>query len=269
VEIGIVIRERRMAASAAGNGVVSASGRMLDLCEPAKGRAMSKIRTLLLTGANNHDWKTSAPFCARLLQTSGKFEVTVTEDPSAALECAEAVGTYELLFSDYNGPAWSEAAQANFETAVSGGTGLVILHAADNAFPGWVEYESMVGLLWREGTGHGSFHEFPVTIVDREHPVTRGMDDFRQWDELYHRLVHMHDVPLHVLATAYSDPATGGTGNDEPMMVATQYGAGRVFHMVMGHVWPGNPDMRAFEGESFQKALLRGCEWAARGEVEE
>ncbi|MBM3499922.1 MAG: ThuA domain-containing protein [Armatimonadetes bacterium] len=226
---------------------------------------MSKIRTLLLTGANNHDWATSAPFCAALLEQSGRFEVMLTEDPSSALE--GALGDYELLFSDYNGPAWTEAAQANFEAAVRGGTGLVILHAADNAFPGWVEYEKMVALLWREGTGHGSFHEFPVSIVDGEHPVTRGMEDFHQWDELYHRLVHMHEVPYQVLATGYSDPATGGTGNNEPVMVATQYGEGRIFHMVLGHVWPGNPDLRAFESPSFQQGLLRGCEWAARGDV--
>jgi type 1 glutamine amidotransferase len=225
---------------------------------------MPKINTLLLTGANNHDWTASAPCCAELLEKSGKFAVTVTENPSEVVEFADSLAKYDLLFSDYNGPNWSEAAKGNFERMVRGGTGLVILHAADNAFPGWVEYEKMVGLLWRQGTGHGSFHEFRVTIVDRDHPVTRGLSDFSQWDELYHRLVHMHDVPYHVLATAYSDPATGGTGNDEPVMVATQYGEGRIFHMVLGHVWAGNPDMRAFESEGFQRGLLQGCEWAAR-----
>jgi len=228
---------------------------------------MPTIRTLLLTGANNHDWTMSAPFCRDLLAASGRFAVTLTEDPSSALADAKALSEYEFLFGDYNGPEWTEPAKANFEAAVRTGTDLVVMHAADNAFPGWVEYEKMVGLMWREGAGHGSFHEFPVTIRDREHPITQGLADFRQWDELYHRLVHMHGVPYHVLATAYSDPATGGTGNDEPVMVTTRYGEGRIFHMVLGHVWPGNPDMRAFESEGFQQGLLRGCEWAARGTV--
>ena len=110
---------------------------------------MSKIKTLLVTGANNHDWRRSTPYCKDLLEKSGKFEVTVTEDPSAVLEDAQGLKDYQLLFSDYNGPEWSEAAKANFEAAVRNGTGLVILHAADNSFPGWVEYEKMVGLLWR------------------------------------------------------------------------------------------------------------------------
>ncbi|HUU60313.1 MAG TPA: ThuA domain-containing protein [Phycisphaerae bacterium] len=235
---------------------------------------MEKIRTLLLTGANNHDWSRSSPFVKELLERCGRFEVTLTEDPSTVLGDAKALKDYSLLFSDYNGPEWSGAAKANFEAAVAGGTGLVILHAADNAFPGWVEYEKMIGLLWRKGTGHGQFHEFEVKIVDREHPITRGLAAFRLWDELYHRLVHMHGVDCHVLATAYSNPETGGTGNSEPVMIVTQYGKGRVYHHVLGHVWPGDPaggnrgaTMITFENQAFQRSLLRGCEWAATGRV--
>ncbi|MBM4031849.1 MAG: ThuA domain-containing protein [Planctomycetes bacterium] len=236
---------------------------------------MGKIRTLLLSGANNHDWKRSSPFLRDVLEKSGRFAVTMTEDPSAALEDAKALRRFQLIFSDYNGPAWGEAAKANFVAAIEGGTGLVILHAADNAFTGWVEYEKMVALMWREGTGHGAYHEFEVKITDKDHPITRGLEDFRLWDELYHRLVHMHNAPYRVLATAYSAPETGGTGNDEPMMTVQQYGKGRIYHHVMGHVWPGDPaqhkgcSMMTFENAMFQKSLLRGCEWAATGQVTE
>lgn len=234
------------------------------------------IQVLLLSGQNNHDWTRSTPFCKQVLEATGRFAVTVAEDPSAVLEEAAGLAQYDLIFSDYNGPEWSDKAKANFEAAVASGTNLLILHAADNAFPGWVEYEKMVGLLWREGTGHGQFHEFEVSIVDYHHPVTRGLEDFRLWDELYHKLVHMHDVPLRVLATAYSSTESGGTGRHEPMMVETHYGEARVFHLVLGHVWPGDPNgeykgasMITFENPGFQKALIRACEWAATGEVTE
>jgi len=234
---------------------------------------MTAIPTLLLSGANNHDWERSTPFFADVLRRSGRFDVTVTEDPSSVLGNADALASYELLVSDYNGPAWSETAQTNFENAVASGTGLVIIHAADNAFRGWTEYEKMVGLLWREGTGHGQFHEFEVKIRDTEHPLTHGLHGFRVWDELYHRLVHMHDVPYHVLATAWSDPATGGTGEDEPVVVVTQYGKGRVYHHVLGHIWKGDPEQNkgcsyiALDNEGAKRVLLRGCEWAATGDV--
>jgi len=229
------------------------------------------IQVLLLTGANNHDWQRSAPFCKALMDDTGKFQTDLSEESATTLADRRSIEKYDLFFLDYNGPEWGEPAQTNFLQAVQKGAGVVVLHAADNAFPGWVEYEKMVGLLWREGTGHGEFHEFDVKVVDSDHPVTRGLADFRLWDELYHRLVHKHDVPYHVLAAAYSDPVKGGTGNDEPVMVVTQYGKGRVYHHVLGHVWPGDPNgeykgasMITFENEGFQQSLLRGSEWAAR-----
>lgn len=208
------------------------------------------------------------------MEASGRFSVTVTEDPSTTLSCAAELAQYDLLFTDYNGPEWEPLARENFVAEVWNGTGLVILHAADNAFPGWVEYEKMGGIMWRDGAGHGAFHEFPVTIRDHGHPVTRGLQDFLIWDELYHRLSPMHQVPYEVLATGFSSPDSGGTGQDEPVMVVTQFGQGRCFHMVLGHVWPdtSNPDykggtMVTFENPAFQQALLRACEWAATGEV--
>lgn len=236
---------------------------------------MSLIKTLLLSGQNNHDWTRSTPFVRNLLEATGKFSVDITENPNEVLEDTGRLGGYDLIFSDYNGPEWSERAKGNFERAIARGTGLVILHAADNAFPGWVAYEKMGGIMWREGAGHGAYHEFPVTIRDHEHPITRGVEDFLIWDELYHNLAHMHGVPYQVLATGFSSPESGGTGQDEPVMLTTQYGQGRVFHMVLGHVWPGAIDpeykgstMITFENPGFQTTLLRGCEWAATGKVE-
>ena len=71
-----------------------------------------------------------------------------------------------------------------------------------------------------------------------------------------------------LLATAWSNPEKGGTGNDEPVMVVTQYGKGRVYHHVLGHVWEGG-DMRAFENDGFKQTLIGGCQWAATGEVDD
>ena len=231
------------------------------------------IQTLLLTGENNHDWRRSAPFCRDLLTRSGKFAVDLTETPDEVLVDAAGLDRYGLFFVDYHGAMWGDRARANFEAAVRAGAGVVILHASNNGFEGWTEYERMVALAWRAGTGHGQFHEFPVTITDKEHPVTRGVADFRTWDELYHRLAVTPGVHYDVLTTAYSAPETGGTGRDEPMMIALTYGRGRIFHQILGHVWPSDPDkdkgstMIALENPGFQTTLVRGAEWAATGAV--
>lgn len=226
------------------------------------------IETMLLTGANNHDWARSAPFCRDLLEKTGRFSVRLVEKPAEALVDQSAVAACRLFFVDYNGPRWGDVAEANFVRAVRNGAGVCIFHAANNAFTGWKEYEEMCALLWREGTGHGSYHAFDVRITNLEHPITRGLPPVMKDhpDELYHRLVHMHDAPYEVIAAAHSSTESRGTGRDEPMLVVRTYGKGRVFHCILGHVWQGG-GMDTFTNPDFQRILVRGCEWAACGEV--
>ncbi len=176
------------------------------------------------------------------------------------------------------------------EEYVAKGGGLVILHAANNAFENWPAYNEMIGLGWRgpgfgdrltvddrgevvrtpkgqgPGAGHGAPHAYKIKIRDANHPVTRGMP--AEWmhakDELYHgqRGPAEH---MTILATAYSDKSKGGTGTNEPMIWVIPYGKGRVFTTVMGHTM-GN-DITAIQCTGFKNVVLRGTEWAATGKV--
>ena len=60
-----------------------------------------------------------------------------------------------------------------------------------------------------------------------------------------------------VLATALSDSERGGTGRDEPQLLALTYGKGRVFHTFLGGT------AESVECVGFQVTLQRGAEWAA------
>lgn len=230
------------------------------------------IHALIVSGANNHDWKWTSPEIGRALEETGRFVVQITYDPALALtDAAERHqrGELDVIVLDYNGERWGEAAERGFLAAVEAGCGVSIVHAADNAFPGWKEYEKLVGLLWRKGTGHGRYHPFDVHVVDPHHPVTRGMEDIRMHpDELYHRLVLGEGAEYRVLMTAFSDPKTGGTGRHEPMATAASYGKGRVFHTPLGHVWRNNIPSRASWADPQLRCLVaRGTEWAATGAV--
>ncbi|MDQ6698602.1 MAG: ThuA domain-containing protein, partial [Acidobacteriota bacterium] len=66
---------------------------------------------------------------------------------------------------------------------------------------------------------------------------------------------------MSILATAFSDPANNGSGNEEPMLLAIAYGQGRVFHTTLGH------DPEAMKCVGFITTLQRGTEWAATGKV--
>jgi uncharacterized protein len=194
---------------------------------------------------------------------------------------------YDVLLSNYNGEPWPEAINKALEERLrEGKIALVIVHAANNAFGGWKEYNRMIGMGWRgasfgdrltvapdgkeirvpvgkgPGAGHGAYHPFRVTIRDSSHPITMGMPP--EWmhagDELYHGMRGPIEN-VHLLATAYDDKKFNGTGENEPMIWTVSYGAGRVFHTPMGH------DKNSMHCVGFVTTLLRGTEWAATGQV--
>jgi type 1 glutamine amidotransferase len=81
-----------------------------------------------------------------------------------------------------------------------------------------------------------------------------------QGDELYARL-RGPGKNMDVLATAFSDPRNSGSGADEPMLMALNFGKGRVFHTTFGH------DIVALSSVDFVVTFQRGTEWAATGQV--
>jgi len=229
-----------------------------------------KIRLLILSGANNHNWKATTPVLKKMFEDSGRFAVDVTEDVPALTGADFA--KYDALVCNYTtypnilGHRWPAATEQAFLDYIAAGHGFVLFHAASTAWNDWPEFTDLIGMTWQRDahgkniSGHGAQHSFAVTIVDKEHPVTQGMKDFQHVkDELYHRLLKHNTA--HVLATAFSDKAKGGSGADEPMVVVTELGKGRVFHTAMGH------DPNPMAGVAFQTLMLRGTEWAATGKV--
>ena len=81
-------------------------------------------------------------------------------------------------------------------------------------------------------------------------------------DELYDSL-RGPARDMDILATAYSDPNTGGTGENELILLTIRYGKGRVFHTPLGH------DVAAMQCVGFITTLQRGTEWAATGKVKQ
>jgi type 1 glutamine amidotransferase len=235
--------------------------------DPAGG----KIRLLILSGANNHDWKATTPVLKKMYEDSGRFTADVTEKVPALT--AADFAKYDCIVSNYTtypkveGQRWPAATEKAFIDYIAAGHGFVIFHAASTAWNDWPEFTDLIGLSWQKDkatgkniSGHGANHSFAVHIVDKEHPITQGMKDFQHAkDELYHRQL-LHPTAK-VLATAFSDKAMKGTGENEPMIVVTELGKGRVFHNAMGH------DASAMGGVGFQTLMLRGTEWAAAGKV--
>lgn len=257
--------------------------------------ASTALKALVVTGQNNHDWETSSPILKQILEDTGLFEVDIASTPPRGGDMESFnpdFASYQLVVLDYNGDAWSAQTQKAFVDYVKEGGGVVVYHAANNAFPGWREYNDIIGLggwgnrnetsgpyvFWKDskmvrdlspgiGGHHGYQHDFLVTNRDTTHPITRGLP--RKWmhakDELY-SLLRGPAKNLHILATAYNDPRQGGTGRDEPILFTVKYGKGRIFHTVLGHAGEEIPSP-AMECVGFIVTFQRGAEWAASSKV--
>jgi type 1 glutamine amidotransferase len=251
-----------------------------------------KLRAVIIDGQNNHNWRATTPVMKKALLDSGRFSVDVSTNLKPGDKAPEGwqsvpfppeLSKYDVVVSNYNGASWPKELNDALENQLkTGKIGLVIVHAANNSFGGWKEYNRMIGMGWRDakygerlkldeasnevrvpagqdqGSGHRYSGKFNIVIRDAEHPVTKGMP--LEWahnnDELYDNMRGPIEN-VHLLATAYSK----GTKAHEPMIWTVSYGKGRVFHTPMGH------DVNAMLCVGFQATLQRGTEWAATGNV--
>lgn len=249
------------------------------------------IRVLILDGQNNHEWRTTTPILQRILESSGLFQVDVATSPAAGEAMTRfhpRFADYHVVLSNYNGQPWLAETRDEFTNFVRDGGGFVCVHAANNAFPDWPEYNQMIGLggwggrteqagpyvfLDSErkpvrdtspgpGGSHGPEHEFEVVIRDPDHPITRGLPrTFRHTqDELYDRLRGPAEN-MQILATAFAAKKYGGLDRHEPVVLTLAYGEGRVFHTALGHA------DHSMNCVGFVTLLQRGTEWAATGKV--
>ncbi len=245
-----------------------------------------KIRVLIVDGQNNHNWKATTPVLVDILNSAGRFTVDVATSPPRGGDMSQfrpKFQQYDVVLSNYNGERWSPETERDFVNFVDQGGGFVVVHAANNSFPDWDEYNRIIGLggwggrnqksgpyvYFREGRvvrdpspgpggSHGPQHPFQIIVRDSNHPVTADMPPawMHAKDELYDSL-RGPAADMRILATAYSKKS----GRHEPMIMTIRYGKGRVFHTPMGHA---DYSMRCV---GFMTTIQRGTEWAATGEV--
>ncbi len=249
-----------------------------------------QLRALIVDGQNNHNWKGTTPVLKSLLEETGLYAVDVATSPAKKQPMDSFkpdFAKYDVIVANYTGDEWPRETQDALVAYMSNGGGLVVFHAADNAFPRWKEWNEMIAvggwggrneksgpkIRYRAGKvvldhspgrggSHGPQHDFQVVTRDRNHAITAGLPE--KWmhtkDELYSEL-RGPAKNVTVLATAYADPGKRGSGEHEPMLMAIRYGKGRVFHTALGH------DIEQLRCVGFIVTYQRGTEWAATGQV--
>ena len=258
--------------------------------------AEKRLQVLIISGRNSyeHDWTGVNNMLRTLMQDSKRFDVRVTEDfDQGDLATLKAYDVVLLNYSsrwnyaDKDQHIWSDKAFNALYQYVREGGGLVAYHSSFTWGRDIPEYKKLIGAVMEPGTSRRAPPgAFPVHLVDREHPITKGMREF-VWtynDDMYTNMSFAPDAKIHVLATAhdaaaaYNPKLTGpkypaaaytpeklkamkGIDADHPQVWTADYGKGRVFSITIGH------DEVSLHFQPLQTLLLRGTEWAATGAV--
>ena len=123
-------------------------------------RAAAPISVMILDGesaGSYHDWQRVTPVLKKMLDETGLFATTVVSAPPAKGDFSAFTpdfARHQAVVLNYDAPdeRWSPAVKTSFEQYVRNGGGVVVVHAADNAFPGWQAYNEMIGVggcRWR------------------------------------------------------------------------------------------------------------------------
>ena len=231
-----------------------------------------RLRVLIVDGINNHDWAMATHGIAEILTATALFSVEISTTPprGAPPEAWNAwhpdFSGYDVVINNFNGGhledgiEWPASVQESLEKFVRRGGGLVVYHAANNAFLKWKAYNEMIGLGWRsksfgpglavsdddkivvipKGTGlepgHPERMDFQMHVRDTHHPITAEMPPV--WMHPSEQLTHGQHGPaegLTILTYAHSPVSN----RNEPMDWVRRYGKGRVYTTMLGHTWVG------------------------------
>jgi uncharacterized protein len=164
------------------------------------------------------------------------IQVTRVMTTQAALDAARLANYDAVLF--YGDPAFTDPAQeAALKAFVGGGKGMVTMHAA-SSLPALIG-----GRMQVSGGG-----EFRGEIVQREHPVMKGVPPFPAWEENFAPGQPAGD------RTVLMERVEGS--QREAVAWARSEGKGHVFSTTLGH------DKRTWDQAGFQKMIEQALRWS-------
>ena len=223
----------------------------------AEDAAPKKIRVLLTYGGHGFQQE---PFFA-MFDAMEDIEYTKAPLPeSADLLKPGLEKAYDVIVCyDMVGGFTPEQQQA-FVKLLQTGIGYVSMHHNLGAHRGWPKYREIVGGAYLFGPeeidgvrypGSNYAHDasVPVTVVDGDHPITKGMKDFTIHDEVYGRCYIAKDVRI-LLKTDH--PKSIG-----PLLWTKKYGNSPICHFMLGH------DAKSWTNPAFPEILHRAMIWAA------
>jgi type 1 glutamine amidotransferase/glyoxylase-like metal-dependent hydrolase (beta-lactamase superfamily II) len=223
--------------------------------------ADSRPKALALVGDRPHDPAHIEESLARAFESAGIDARIAVDVRCLSAENLKAVQLFVILRDGANWPnsgdgrplIWmtpeQERAIVDF---VEAGGGLLVLHNATALYPEHGPYLDLVGGRY---TGHGPLERFRVNVVDRAHPITRGVADFEVADEQHTPVPDRSKVEL-LLENRSDGGIVAAAG------WAYRRGRGRVAYLANGHT------RDAHAHPEFRKLLRNAMRWCISMEID-
>ena len=210
------------------------------------------IKALFVCGGCCHDYKNQQEIIPKGISARANVEWTIAYDPDKGTKHLNPV---------YNNADWSKGFDVIVHDECTAdvtdldvinntilkphkeGLPAVVLHCGMHCYrsKGWPEaitpWYELTGV---RSTGHGAQLPIAITFVDKESPITKGMEDWTTiHEELYNNKFGLLDT-VHPLAhgkQTYKDKKTGADKTDDDVVAWTNTYAGntKVFATTIGH----------------------------------
>lgn len=212
--------------------------------------ASNKMKNALIVqgGWEGHQPKEVAQIFAGLLREE-HFNVEIS-DTLDSFKDTEKLAAMDLIVPIWTmGKIAKEQLEPLLAAVKQGGTGIAGCHGGmADSFRNEVEYQYMVGGQWVAHPGNDGV-TYEVNIVDKNHELTKDIEDFTVVSEKY----YMHvDPAIQVYATTSFDNVK------MPVVWTKTYGKGKVYYCSLGH------QANIVDMPQVRTLMKRGMLWATR-----
>lgn len=215
-----------------------------------------KTALIFQGGWEGHEPEEVAGILGGILEEEG-FQVKITDTLDTLKE--DDLTSYDLIVPNWTQGTIEEDQLKPLLEAIAKGTGLAGLHGGmGDSFRMAVDYQFMVGGQWVAHPGDDGV-EYKVRILDKDHPLTEGIDDFTVVSEQY----YMHvDPAVKVHAVTRFPNAEGPYQTngevDMPVIWTKRWGEGKVYYNSLGHV------AEIVRMPEVMELMRKGFVWASR-----
>ena len=208
-------------------------------------------------GWDGHTPKETAYLFADLLKAEG-FDITIS-DTLDVLNDYESIRQYDLFVPVWTMGEISWEQETNICRAVEEGAGIAGCHGGMcDSFRNATNWQFMTGSQWVAHPGNDQAHYW--VNLDKENPLTCGLEDFDLTSEQYY--IHV-DHAVKVCATTqfpvFEGPHSANGTVTLPIAYTKFWGKGKVYYNSLGHTYEVFRDIPAAK-----EMMRRGFLWAVR-----